>query len=60
MTVGARPRKPLSNIPGIASVGGKKKKRVAETRMLELAGVAWIIRKLYARPSHCVAECIQR
>jgi hypothetical protein len=43
-TFGARPQEPLSNTPGIASVGEKikkkKRKKKAASEMLEQAGVA--------------------
>jgi hypothetical protein len=55
-------KEPLSNIPGVKSVGEKikKKSKKAASEMLEQAGVAWIIRKQYARPSQGVTECIQQ
>ena len=56
-------KEPLSNTPGVASVGGKKSKKnqkKAASEMLEQAGVAWIIRKQYARPSQGVTECLQQ
>ena len=56
-------KEPLSNTPGVASVGEKNKKKnqkKAASEMLEQAGVAWIIRKQYARPSQGVTECIQQ
>jgi hypothetical protein len=56
-------KEPLSNTPGVASVGEKIKKKnqkKAASEMLEQAGVAWIIRKQYARPSQGVTECIQQ
>ena len=46
--------------PLVLRVLGKKKKEKEAVAETGAAGVAWIIRKLYARPSHCVAECIQR
>jgi hypothetical protein len=36
-TVGARPREPLSNTPGIASVGEKKERKKLCPRMAQLA-----------------------
>ena len=62
-TFGARPQEPLSNTPGFASVGEKKSKKKRKKSCLQdmvQAGVAWIIRKRYARPSQSVAECIQQ
>ena len=49
---------PLSNTPGIASVGGKKKKKLHPRN-----GASWrrmYLSKAYARPSHSVAACIQQ
>ena len=51
--------KPLSNTPGIASVGGEKKKELLRPG----DGASWrrmYHTKAYARPSQRVAECLQQ
>ena len=54
-------RKPLSNTPGIASVGEKKEKK---KELLQPGdGASWrrmYHTKAYARPSQRVAECLQQ